>query len=122
MLSKEEIEDKVELELADWTELWDAVKESGDAFDIDKFVTGQYVVHNDESSEFLLDIMQEDGTYDWNSVKNIYDIFNVAEEDALESPASDTATGPQKNFYEGDEYDAKRKQSSYRTSSFYKSF
>ena len=108
MLSKEEIEDKVELELADWTELWDAVKESGDAFDIDRFVTGQYVVHNDESSEFLLDIMQEDGTYDWNSVKNIYDIFNVAEEDALESPASDTATGPQKNFYEGDEYDANR--------------
>tara|TARA_R100000152_G_C6779877_1_gene211977 strand:+ start:1840 stop:3072 length:1233 start_codon:yes stop_codon:yes gene_type:complete len=107
MLTKEQIEDKVELELADWTVLWDAVEESGDPFDIDKFVTGQYLRHNDESAEFLLDIMQEDGTYDWNSVKNIYDIFNV-DEDPPQTPPPNTETGPQKNFYEGDAYDANR--------------
>ena len=37
-MTKQEIEQKIKDELSDWTELWDAVDESGSEFDIDKFI------------------------------------------------------------------------------------
>ena len=68
-MTKQEIEQKIKDELSDWTELWNAVGES--EFDVDKFIAGEYIVHNDDTTEMLGYILNSDGNYSFAQVKGI---------------------------------------------------
>ena len=106
-MTKQEIEQKIKDELSDWTELWNAVGES--EFDVDKFIAGEYIVHNDDTTEMLGYILNSDGNYSFAQVKGIKNSLTPDDDDDNDAPPPpETLTGFDRSYYQGDEYDSNR--------------